>query len=72
MLEGGKSIEEGLDDYFEWKDTTCKEKINQAGNDIDQPVGTRKRIMQIKLKEVEELAMSDSTVILNAYVGEDE
>ncbi|NLB35464.1 MAG: DNA recombination protein RmuC, partial [Elusimicrobia bacterium] len=50
---------------------TAKKRINQASNDIDQLVGTRTRVMQRKLKEVEELPMSDSTLILEDSNDED-
>ena len=34
VLEGGQSTEEGLDNYFEWQETTYKDKLDENGNKI--------------------------------------
>jgi adenine-specific DNA-methyltransferase len=34
VLEGGQSTEEGIDTYFEWKETTYKDKLDENGNKI--------------------------------------
>ncbi|MEA3500455.1 MAG: site-specific DNA-methyltransferase, partial [Candidatus Marinimicrobia bacterium] len=34
ILEGGQSNEEGNDSYFQWKETTYKDKLDENGNKI--------------------------------------
>jgi DNA recombination protein RmuC len=43
----------------------AQEKISKAGEDIDELVGTRTRKIQIKLKEVQELSITDTNLMLN-------
>jgi DNA recombination protein RmuC len=42
----------------------AQEKIQKAGEDIDELVGTRTRKIQSKLKEVQELPYTESSVML--------
>ena len=34
ILEGGQSTEEGMDNYFQWQETTMKDKLDDKGNKI--------------------------------------
>jgi DNA recombination protein RmuC len=45
--------------------TKAQKKINDASTDLDHLVGTRTRVIQRKLKEVEELPEEDSTKLLD-------
>lgn len=36
VLEGGQSTEEGLDNYYEWKDTTYKDALDENGEKIKE------------------------------------
>lgn len=36
VLEGGQSTDEGLDEYYQWEDTTYKNKLDEQGNKIKQ------------------------------------
>jgi len=42
----------------------AQEKISKAGEDIDQLVGTRTRQIQSKLRAVQEMTYTESTLIL--------
>ena len=34
VLEGGQSTEEGMDDYYQWQETTYIDKLDEDGNKI--------------------------------------
>ena len=36
ILEGGQSTEEGVDNYFQWQETTMKDKLDDEGNKIKE------------------------------------
>jgi DNA recombination protein RmuC len=50
----------------------AQEKIQKAGDDIDELVGTRTRKIQSKLKQVQELPVADSALMLSNTVEDPE
>ncbi|MDP4210018.1 MAG: DNA recombination protein RmuC [Bacteroidota bacterium] len=50
----------------------AQEKINKAGEDIDELVGTRTRKIQSKLKSIQELPQNESALILGEALENDD
>jgi adenine-specific DNA-methyltransferase len=48
ILEGGQSTEEGLDNYYEWQDTTYKDKLDENGEKIKNG---KKNVKEIDIEE---------------------
>lgn len=47
VLEGGQSTEEGLDNYYEWQDTTYKDALDENGEKIKE----KNRLVKVVDKE---------------------
>ena len=70
VLEGGQSTEEGLDTYFEYKDATYKDKLDENGNKIKNG---RKNVKEIDVPaHYEQKQAKRKEIFFNSILAHDE
>lgn len=70
VLEGGQSDEEGIDTYYEWKDTTYKDKLNEEGEKIKDGRRNAKEVDEDG--HYEEKASKRKEIFFNQVLAQDE
>jgi adenine-specific DNA-methyltransferase len=70
ILEGGQSTEEGMDNYFQWQETTMKDKLDDEGNKIKE--GT-KNVKEVDVEgHYEQKQAKRKEVFFNEVIASDE
>lgn len=70
ILEGGQSTEEGMDSYFQWQETTMKDKIDDEGNKIKDG---RKNIKEVDIEgHYEQKQAKRKEIFFNEIIAADE
>ena len=70
VLQGGQSTEQGLDKYFEWKETIYKDKLDENGNKIKDG---RKNVKELdKAGHYEQKQSKRKEIFFNEILAYDE
>lgn len=70
ILEGGQSTEEGMDDYFQWQETTMKDKLDDEGNKIKEG---RKNVKEVDVEgHYEKKQAKRKEIFFNEVIAFDE
>lgn len=70
ILEGGQSTEEGLDTYFDWQETTYKDKLDEDGNKIKDG---RKNVKEVDVPGYyEQKTAKRKEIFFNSVLAHDE
>mgnify|MGYP006088898293 CR=1 FL=1 len=70
ILEGGQSTEEGMDDYFQWQETTMKDKLDDEGNKIKDG---RKNVKEVDVEgHYEKKQAKRKEIFFNEVIAFDE
>jgi len=70
ILEGGQSTEEGMDNYFQWQETTMKDKLDDKGNKIKDG---RKNIKEVDVEgHYEQKQAKRKEIFFNEIIAADE